>query len=168
MSDVTGDGRDRSSLADRVVDALRARSATLSVAESCTGGGLGGALTAVVGASDVFWGGLIAYADAAKVRFAGVPESLIEAHGAVSEAVAAALAHGVRERAETDWAVAVTGIAGPGGGTVAKPVGTVWIAVSGPGGTSASERRLVGDRSAVRSASVEAALADLLHRLEKE
>lgn len=166
MNEEEGDGGATRELARRVVQALGERSATLSIAESCTGGRLGGALTAVAGASDVFWGGLIVYADAAKVRFAGLCPSLIEAQGAVSDAVARALAEGVSERAETDWAIAVTGIAGPGGGTPLKPVGTVWISIAGPTGTTATERHLAGDREAVRSASVVAALGDLLLRLE--
>jgi PncC family amidohydrolase len=95
-----------------------------------------------------------------------VAEELIAEHGAVSEPVALALAAGMRERARTDWAVAVTGIAGPGGGSPGKPVGTVWIAVAGPGGATATRRRLSGDRQAVRAAAVGAALRDLADRLE--
>lgn len=151
--------------AARVVDGLRRRGQTLSVAESCTGGWLGRELTAAAGASDVFWGGVIVYADAAKRELAGVPPESLEMHGAVSEPVALALADGTRARAATDWAVAITGIAGPGGGTEEKPVGTVWIAVAGPGGTTAMQRQLAGDRTGIRAAAVEAALRDLSGRL---
>jgi PncC family amidohydrolase len=161
-----GDVESARELARRVVGRLRERAETVSAAESCTGGWLGRELTAEAGASDVFWGGVIVYADDAKVRLAGVPASLIEAHGAVSESVAAALADGIRQRARTDWAVAVTGVAGPGGGSPAKPVGTVWIAVSGAGGTTTERHDLPGDRRAVRAASVAAALDDLRLRLD--
>lgn len=150
--------------AARVVEALRERGQKLAVAESCTGGWLGRELTANAGASDVFWGGLIVYADAAKQELAGVPGEMIARHGAVSEPVAVALAEGIRARAATAWAVAITGIAGPGGGSEAKPVGTVWIGVAGPDGATALQRQLAGDRTEVRAGAVEAALRDLLGR----
>ena len=151
----------------RTIDALRRRGETVSVAESCTAGWLGRELTGEAGASDVFWGGVIVYADEAKRRLAGVPESLIAGHGAVSEEVAVALAEGLRERAGTSWSLAITGIAGPGGGSEAKPVGTVWIAVNGPGGSTAIRRQFAGDRTEVRAQAVEAALRDLLGRLSR-
>ena len=150
----------------RLVSALRRRGETVAVAESCTGGWLGRTLTADAGASDVFWGGAIAYADEAKHVLAGVPEELIAAHGAVSEPVALSLAAGIRTRAGTDWAISITGIAGPGGGRE-KPVGTVWIGVDGAGGPTARHRRLDGNREAIRAAAVDAACADLLDRLER-
>ena len=127
-------GVDGDSLASVVLEQLRQRGETLAVAESCTGGGLGAALAAVPGASDVFQGGVIAYANAVKQALLGVPAALLEAHGAVSDPVAMAMAEGARRATGATWAIAVTGIAGPGGGTVEKPVGLVHIAVAGPDG----------------------------------
>lgn len=148
-----------------MVEALRRRGETVSVAESCTGGWLGRELTAEPGASDVFWGGVIVYADAAKRELAGISADLLDVHGAVSEPVALALAEGVRGRTGSDWTVAITGVAGPGGGSEEKPVGTVWIAVAGTGGATAMQRQLAGSRTAIRAAAVRAALQDLLGRL---
>lgn len=153
-------------LARRLVDVLRARDERIAVAESCTGGGLGRMLTARAGASDVFWGGVIAYADEAKERLVGVPPEWIARHGAVSEPVARALAEGVRDRAGVEWSVSITGVAGPGGGSEAKRVGTVWIGVAGPDGTTARHRRLPGNRTEVRRAAVESALGDALERID--
>jgi len=127
-------GVDGQGLAEVVLDQLRQRGETLAVAESCTGGGIGAALAAVPGASDVFLGGVIAYANSVKEALLDVPENLLLLHGAVSDPVAAAMAEGVRRRCGTTWAVAVSGIAGPGGATPEKPVGLVHIAVAGPTG----------------------------------
>ena len=127
-------GADDDSLAAVVLQQLRARGQTLAVAESCTGGGLGAALAAVPGASDVFLGGVIAYANAVKQGLLGVPAPLLQAHGAVSDPVASAMAEGARRATGADWALAISGIAGPGGGSADKPVGLVHIAVAGPDG----------------------------------
>ncbi len=127
-----GDGDD--SLASVVLAALRQRGQSLAVAESCTGGGLGAALAAVPGASDVFVGGVIAYANAVKQQLLGVPAALLREHGAVSDPVARAMAEGVKRQTGSTWALAVSGIAGPGGGSPDKPVGLVHLALAGPQG----------------------------------
>ena len=129
-------GADDDSLASVVLEQLRRRGQTLAVAESCTGGGLGAALAAVPGASEVWLGGVIAYANAVKQQLLGVPAGLLEQHGAVSDPVAQAMAQGARRITGADWALAITGVAGPGGGSEAKPVGLVHIAVAGPDGCS--------------------------------
>ena len=139
-----GSGDD--SLASVVLQRLRQQGETLAVAESCTGGGLGAALTAVPGASDVFLGGVIAYANALKQALLDVPAALLQEGGAVSDPVAIAMAEGVRRRTGSTWALAVTGIAGPGGGSAEKPVGLVHIALAGPQGTSSSPVRFGENR----------------------
>ena len=139
-------GADDDSLASVVLELLRRRGQTLAVAESCTGGGLGAALAAVPGASDVFLGGVIAYANTVKQGLLAVPAALLAAHGAVSDPVAQAMAAGARSTTGADWALAVTGIAGPGGGSAAKPVGLVHIAVAGPDGCSSEGVRFGASR----------------------
>jgi nicotinamide-nucleotide amidase len=134
-------GTDNDSLASVVLERLRRRGETLAVAESCSGGGLGAALAAVPGASDVFLGGVIAYANSLKEGLLGVPAELLAEHGAVSDPVAIAMADGVRRRTGSDWALSVTGIAGPGGGSAAKPVGLVHLGLAGPGGSGSAAVR---------------------------
>jgi nicotinamide-nucleotide amidase len=126
---------------------------------------LGARLTEIPGSSDVFVGGAVSYADHAKTALAGVPPALLAAHGAVSEPVAVAMAEGIRERLGADLAVAVTGIAGPGGGTADKPVGTVCFALSGGGETVSSRAILIGTRAEIRYRAAQAALFLLLKRL---
>ncbi len=125
-------GLDDDSLASVVLEKLRQRGETLAVAESCSGGGLGAALVAVPGASDVFLGGVIAYANAVKQGLLGVDPLDLERWGAVSDPVAEAMALGAQRLTGSDWALAITGVAGPGGGSDQKPVGLVHIAVAGP------------------------------------
>ena len=153
-------GTNDDSLASVVLERLRRRGQTLAVAESCTGGGLGAALAAVPGASDVFLGGVIAYANPVKQEVLGVSPELLEAHGAVSDPVAQAMAQGGRRATGADWALAITGVAGPGGGTEQKPVGLVHIAVAGPDGCVSEGVRFGSsrDRSSIQTLSAGEAL----------
>jgi nicotinamide-nucleotide amidase len=143
--------------------ALRGRGWRLAAAESCTGGLIAAVCTSVAGSSDWFERGFVTYSDDAKVEMLGVDAKLIEGHGAVSEPVAGAMALGALERSSAALAVAVTGIAGPGGAVPGKPVGTVWLALALRGGgaqrVKAWRLQLQGDRTAVRMATVAAALA---------
>ena len=156
-------GVDGDSLASVVLERLRQRGETLAVAESCTGGGLGAALAAVPGASDVFLGGVIAYSNAVKQGLLGVPAALLESHGAVSDPVAVAMAEGARRATGATWAIAVTGIAGPGGGSAEKPVGLVHIAVAGPDGCRSEGVRFGSSRNRVWIQRLTA--GEALHRL---
>ena len=140
-------GRDDDSLASVVLEQLRRRGQSLAVAESCTGGGVGAALAAVPGASDVFRGGVIAYANTVKHQLLAVPAGILQTWGAVSDPVAQAMAEGVRRATGADWAIAVTGIAGPGGGSADKPVGLVHIAIAGPDGCGSEGLRFGASRS---------------------
>lgn len=142
-----------------LLDAFRARGATLATAESCTGGLVCAALTAVPGSSEVVLGGIVSYANAAKVALLGVPEGVLAAHGAVSEPVARLMAEGARARTGATVAVSCTGVAGPGGGSAEKPVGLVHLAAAGPAGTLHRRCLFGGGRDAVRAATVEEALA---------
>jgi nicotinamide-nucleotide amidase len=154
-------------LVARLADALIARRATVVTAESCTGGLVAAACTSRAGSSAWFERGVVTYSNAAKIELLGVSEALIAAHGAVSAEVARAMAEGAIARTPATFAVAVTGIAGPDGGTAAKPVGTVWIATCArPGAADATLLQASGDRAAVRSRSVVRALQLLLARVE--
>ena len=157
-------GEDGTDLAATVLEQLRRRRARLVVAESCTGGLLGARITAVPGASDVFVGGVIAYDDAVKTAALGVPDELVRIHGAVSEEVVLGMALGAQQRFAAEAALAITGIAGPTGGTAEKPVGTVWIAARYRTDARALKRVFPGDRNEIRARSAQAAL-DLLRRL---
>jgi len=155
--------------ARKLIEACRARKLMIGTAESCTGGLLSACLTAVRGSSKVFERGFVTYANSAKIEMLGVDPALIEAHGAVSEEVARAMALGVLAHAPVDLSVSITGVAGPGGGSVEKPVGLVFIGagVQGAGGAQVDvERHEFGDhgRNVVRERTVGAAL-DLLIRM---
>ncbi len=145
-------------LAQRLLAILKEKNETLAVAESCTGGLLGGALTAVPGASAAFLGGVISYANEAKTALLDVPAAMLAAHGAVSHEVVEAMAQGALHRLNADWALAVSGVAGPEGGTTDKPVGTVVIGALGRKGGLVKAFRFEGDRLAVRGQAVAAAL----------
>jgi nicotinamide-nucleotide amidase len=149
--------------AGSLLDDARRRQLTIATAESCTGGLIAAVLTEVAGSSDVFDRGFVTYSNAAKTEMLGVPAATIDSHGAVSAPVAAAMAIGALDHSKADVAVAVTGIAGPGGATSNKPVGLVYVAAARRGGTAEVRELRLGDvgRSAVRERTVIAAL-DLL------
>jgi nicotinamide-nucleotide amidase len=155
-------------LAAKLGERMKARGLKVATAESCTGGWISMELTAIAGSSDWFDRGFVTYSNEAKRELLDVGADLLERHGAVSEAVALAMAEGALRHSGADLSVSVTGIAGPGGGTAAKPVGTVCFGWSGLGETQAVTRRFAGDRESVRRQSVAAALEGLLERLEKK
>ena len=157
-------GEDGTDLARAVLEQLRPRGVRLAVAESCTGGLLGARITAVPGASDVFVGGVVAYDDDVKTAVLSVPRELVVTHGAVSEAVVLAMALGAQQRFAAEASLAITGIAGPSGGTPEKPVGTVWLAARYRAEARALKRVFPGDRNEIRGRAAQAAL-DLLRRL---
>ena len=160
-------GLDEGSMAAVLVRALEARGLTLASAESCTGGLLGARITDVPGASRVYLGGAVTYADREKVRQLGVRPETLAARGAVSEDTVREMAAGMRERAGADLAVAVSGVAGPGGGTEDKPVGTVWLAVAGPGPDQVTAKKVFwpGARDQVRLLSAYWAMALVMRAL---
>ena len=149
-------------IAAALVGHCRMLGLTVTTAESCTGGLVAGAISGVAGASSMFGAGFVTYSDTAKIELLGVPAGLIDAVGAVSEAVALAMAQGAKAQGRADIAVAITGIAGPSGGSAAKPVGTVWFGLADRHGVATHYKFYPGDRDAVRAASVEFALTLLL------
>jgi len=151
--------------ARRLGDLLRGSGRTISVAESCTAGGLGQAITRVPGASDYFVGGVIAYADRIKARLLSVDGGILGEHGAVSPEVAEAMAAGCRALLGTDLAIAVTGIAGPAGGTPEKPVGLVFVAVADDAGVEVRRFGFRGTRDEIRTQATAAALETAIDRL---
>ena len=152
-------------LAARLGELALARSVMLAAAESCTGGLTAGAITAVPGSSQWFERGFVTYSNAAKVEQLGVAPATLQRFGAVSIQTAAEMAAGALRTSRAQWALAVTGVAGPGGGTPEKPVGMVCFAWCGPGGVETEQALLDGDRAAIRWASVRIALAGLIGRL---
>lgn len=158
-------GVDDADLAAAVLEAARTLRLTLVTAESCTGGLVGGRLTAIPGSSEVYLGGVVCYANELKVALLGVEPDLLAQHGAVSEPVALAMARGAVERLGAGAAVSVTGIAGPGGGSESKPVGTVWVGVSAGGRAEARHAVLSGDRQEIRARAAQMALYLLFRNL---
>lgn len=157
---------DAETLAARLGATLLARGEWLAVAESCTGGGVAHAITAIAGSSGWFERGFVTYSNLAKTEMLGVPATTLERHGAVSEATARAMAQGALAHSRAEWSVAITGIAGPGGGSPEKPVGTVCFAWAHGEGCIAHTRVFPGDRAAVREAAVCYALAGLIGLVE--
>jgi PncC family amidohydrolase len=157
--------RDLEEIAPDLIDALRDAGLTLATAESCTGGNIAHQITLVAGSSDVFNGGAVTYANSAKTAVLGVDAAVIESDGAVSERVVRAMAEGACRVFATDCAVATSGIAGPGGGTDEKPVGTVWTAVVTPRGTFSELYNLSGPRSEIIDKATLLALRLLINHL---
>lgn len=160
-------GQDDDDLAGVLLEHARRAGMTLAVAESCTGGQVGQRLSAIPGSSDVFRGGVIAYHNDVKHSQLGVPLELLEREGAVSEPVARAMAEGVAQRLGADLAISITGIAGPGGGTDDKPVGTVWHGYHVRGSTETRHRLYPGNRHGVRTRATVAALFGMLRRVSR-
>lgn len=152
-------------LAQTLGELLRSRHETVATAESCTGGLISAAITEVAGSSAWFGFGFVTYANEAKQKLLGVPESLLLEQGAVSEAVVCAMAQAARRESGADWAVAVSGVAGPSGGSIEKPVGTVWLAWAGSCGVRAQLQHFSGDRQAVRQQTTVRALAGLIEAI---
>jgi len=152
-------GRGTTTLAGALGEALRAGKQTLALAESCTGGLAGSLVSAETGSSEWFLGGVMCYANQVKREQCGVAENILATHGAVSAQVACELARGVRERLHTDWSASITGVAGPTGGSELKPVGTVYITVSGPNFESVRRFRYPGERASIRDRAAKTALA---------
>lgn len=151
-----------------LIEAFRNKKLTLSFAESCTGGKLSAVFTEVPGVSDIFLGSIVSYANSAKIDLLGVRRDTLQNEGAVSEFVACQMAQGVRQKFKSDWSVAITGIAGPAGGTVEKPVGTVYFAVCGPQFERAQRKLFSGDRLSIQSAAVQSAIQFLQECFENK
>lgn len=148
-------------VAEKLVELYKSSGKTCATAESCTGGGIGAAITSVAGSSEVFLGGVISYANEVKRDVLGVAAQVLDEYGAVSSETAAQMAEGARRLTKADVAVAVTGIAGPGGGSVEKPIGLVWFGLATANGVRTEKAIFPGDREQVRSATVIHALGML-------
>ena len=160
---------DEHELIDRIAIALIRRKERMGTAESCTGGLIAAACTELPGSSQWFERGVVSYSNQAKNALLGVPPALIELHGSVSGEVARHMARGLLAHAPVEWALAITGIAGPTGGSEGKPVGTVWLALAHPGAeTQVWKEHFEGDRHAVRLATVRAALGALCAAVEEK
>lgn len=160
-------GEDEETLASSVVKLLKERNLTLSLAESCTGGGIAREITSVPGASEVFGCGAVTYANEAKVKMAGVREETLESHGAVSEEAALEMAEGIRRLSGSDIALSVTGIAGPGGGTKEKPVGLVYLGISTNKKSYTKRLMLKGNRDKIRESTMKKALTEIFWNLKE-
>jgi nicotinamide-nucleotide amidase len=150
----------------KIIQAATKNGITITTAESCTGGMVASALTSISGASAVFETGFITYANAAKTKLLGVPEPLIKKHGAVSKQVAAAMAEGARKKADATIAISITGIAGPVGGTIQKPIGTVFIAVATSQKITVEKYHFSGTRAQIRKQATSQALIRLLQTVK--
>ncbi|MDY7116979.1 CinA family protein [Halomonas sp. SSL-5] len=158
---------DLATLAERLGRLCREKGVTITCAESCTGGGVASAITSVAGSSDYFETGYITYSNAAKTRLLGVDNALLDAHGAVSREAVEAMVTGACRDSGADLGVAISGVAGPGGGSADKPVGTVWLAWGDADHAEAGCHHYPGDRRAVREQAVREALVGLVRRLER-
>lgn len=152
--------------AQHIIELLSKNGQHIATAESCTGGLLGGALTDIPGSSAAYKGGFITYTNEVKHQLLGLPLDFIETHDAVSEAVARRMAESCREKLGCNWGLSTTGIAGPDGGTAENPVGTVWMAIAGPQGTSAFREIFSGNRNEIRQQGVQYILNSFLQNLE--
>ena len=159
-------GVELAALARRLQDRALALGVSVATAESCTGGLVGHAITGIAGSSDYYRGGVISYSNELKERLLDVPAAAIEHHGAVSAQVAVAMAEGARERLGADYALSVTGVAGPAGGTLAKPAGLTYVAAAGPTGHEVRRHQWHGERAANKEYSAAAALELMLDMLE--
>ena len=156
------------SLEEKIGISFQKRQETLSTAESCTGGRIAARLVGIPGASEYFIGGVVAYSNASKADLLACSKKELQTHGAVSKIIAYQMARNARRRFHTDWGLAVTGISGPSGGSLAKPVGTVYIGVSGPSRTIVKKLRLSGHRRFIQQTSATQALKILQHELGRE
>jgi len=154
-------------IAQQVGEALLARGAKIALAESCTGGGIAEAITSVPGSSKWFEYGFVTYANEAKQSLLGVDNKVLQQQGAVSQQVVERMAQGAIQVSGADYAIAVSGIAGPDGGTADKPVGTVWICWVGPNQNLSQRFQLAGDRLAIREQAIKISLQELLHHINR-
>ena len=161
-------GEDLETLPQLVAQTMKQRRLTLATAESCTGGTLAAQLTAMPGASEYYLGGIVAYSNQTKESTLGVSHETLQAHGAVSQETVIQMAEGARQRLQADYAVATTGVAGPGGGTPQKPVGTVWIAVSSDAGTTAKLLKFGDRRAQTVERACNAVWSELIHKINRE